>query len=114
MEIIVKKWGNSLAARIPKAIADMIDLHLNQKIDIEAKNGQIIITPVGKKAYTMDELLNQCSPESVKIDDEDKAWLNDDPEGLEFQALCVSLMAASACWRQKPCGSIVLSDTGIM
>jgi len=25
MEIIVKKWGNSLAARIPKAIADMID-----------------------------------------------------------------------------------------
>jgi len=85
MEMVVKKWGNSLAARIPKAIADMIDLHLNQKINIEAKNGTIIITPVvEKKEYTIDELLSQCSSDSVKLDDEDKAWVNDEPVGREW------------------------------
>ncbi len=85
MELIVKKWGNSLAARIPKAIADMIDLHLNQKINIEAENGKIIITPVKeKKEYTMDELLNQCNSDNLKIDDEDKAWLHDKPVGREW------------------------------
>lgn len=83
--MIVKKWGNSLAARIPKAIADMIDLHLNQKINIEAENGKIIITPVAeKKEYTMDELLNQCNADNLKLDDEDKAWLNDKPVGREW------------------------------
>ncbi len=85
MEMIVKKWGNSLATRIPKAIADMIDLHLNQKINIEAENGKIIITPVAeKKEYTLNELLSQCSPANLKLDDEDKTWLNDKPLGREW------------------------------
>ncbi len=85
MEMIIKKWGNSLAARIPKAIANIIDLRLNQKIDIEAKNGKIIITPiVEKKEYTIDELLNQCSPESVKLDEDDKNWINTESVGKEW------------------------------
>lgn len=85
MEMIIKKWGNSLAARIPKAIADTINLHLNQKINIQARNGQIIITPVpDKKEYTIDELLSQCSPDSVRLDNNDKAWLNDEPVGKEW------------------------------
>lgn len=82
--MIVKKWGNSLAARIPKAIADMIDLHLNQKISIEVENGRIIITPVTKKKYAMDELLSQCNSNNFKLDDEDRAWLNDEPVGREW------------------------------
>jgi antitoxin MazE len=85
MEMIIKKWGNSLAARIPKAIANMIDLQLNQKINIEAKDGKIIITPVSeKKTYTIDELLSQCPSESIKLDEDDKAWLNADPVGKEW------------------------------
>ena len=85
MEMIIKKWGNSLATRIPKAIADMIDLHLDQKITIEAKNGKIIITPVAeKKEYTIDELLSQSNSESFILSDEDKVWLNDEPVGREW------------------------------
>ena len=85
MEMIIKKWGNSLATRIPKAIADMVDLNLNQKIDIEAKNGKIIIAPiVEKKEYTLDELLRQTPLDAIKLDDEDRAWLNDTPRGREW------------------------------
>ena len=83
--MIVKKWGNSLAARIPKVIADKINLKLDQKINIEAENGKIIITPVEEeKEYTMDDLLSQCSAESLQLDDEDRAWLDDEPVGREW------------------------------
>nr|WP_319490337.1 AbrB/MazE/SpoVT family DNA-binding domain-containing protein [uncultured Desulfobacter sp.] len=84
-ELVIKKWGNSLAARIPKVIADMIQLEKDQTVTIEAKDGRIIITPIKeKKEYTLDELLNQCDPKAVVLDAEDKAWLNDKPVGKEW------------------------------
>lgn len=84
-ELVIKKWGNSLAARIPKVIADMIQLEKDQTVTIEAKNGRIIITPVQKsKEYDLDELLSQCDPKAVVLDTEDKAWLNDKPVGKEW------------------------------
>ncbi|WP_035239952.1 AbrB/MazE/SpoVT family DNA-binding domain-containing protein [Desulfobacter vibrioformis] len=84
-ELVIKKWGNSLAARIPKVIADMIQLEKDQTVTIEAKDGRIIITPIKeKKDYTLDELLSQCDPDAVILDAEDKAWLNDESAGKEW------------------------------
>ena len=84
-ELVIKKWGNSLAARIPKVIADMVKLEKDQTVTIEAKNGRIIITPVQeKKEYALDELLSQCDPKAVALDAEDKEWLNDKPVGKEW------------------------------
>lgn len=84
-ELVIKKWGNSLAARIPKVIADMIQLEKDQTVTIEAKDGRIIITPIKeKKDYTLDELLSQCDPHAVILDAEDKAWLNDESAGKEW------------------------------
>ncbi|MFH2059268.1 MAG: AbrB/MazE/SpoVT family DNA-binding domain-containing protein [Pseudomonadota bacterium] len=84
-ELVIKKWGNSLAARIPKVIADMIQLEKDQTVTIEAKDGRIIITPVQeKKEYTLDELLGQCDSMDVALDAEDKAWLNNKPVGREW------------------------------
>lgn len=85
MEMILKKWGNSLATRIPKAIVDQLNLNLDQKIDIEAKDGKMIITPVTEETeYTLHELLSHCDPDALKLDNEDKAWLNDEPVGREW------------------------------
>ena len=84
MQMTIKKWGNSLATRIPKAVADSADLHLDQQVDIEVVNGKIVITPIEKKnEYELDELLSQCKPSSMKIDKEDKQWLDDGPVGRE-------------------------------
>ncbi len=84
-ELVIKKWGNSLAARIPKVIADMVQLEKDQPVIIEAKDGRIVITPIQKrKEYTLDELLGQCDPENVALDAEDREWLNDKPVGKEW------------------------------
>jgi len=82
--MVIKKWGNSLATRIPKAIVESIDLQLDQQVDIEVVNGKIVITPIRKKKeYKLDDLLSQCKPGSMKLDDEDKEWLNAEPAGKE-------------------------------
>ena len=84
MQMTIRKWGNSLATRIPKAIAESTDLHLDQLVDIEEVNGKIVITPIeAKKEYKLNELLNQCKPGAMKIDKEDREWLNDGPVGRE-------------------------------
>jgi len=84
MQMVIKKWGNSLATRIPKAVVESINLQLDQQVDIEAVNGKIVITPIRKKKeYKLDDLLSQCKPGSMKFDDEDKEWLNAEPAGKE-------------------------------
>ena len=84
MQMIIKKWGNSLATRIPKAIVESINLRLDEKVNIEAINGRIVITPIRKKTeYHLDDLLSQCKPEAMRIDDEDNNWLDDKPMGKE-------------------------------
>ncbi len=84
MQMAIKKWGNSLATRIPKAVVESIDLHLDQQVEIEAINGRIIITPIKKrKEYKLEELLSQCKPEAMELNEEDKEWLNAVPVGEE-------------------------------
>lgn len=84
MHMTIKKWGNSLATRIPKAVAESINLQIDQEIDIEAVNGRIVITPIKeKKEYKLEELLSQCKPGSMKLSKEDQQWLDDKPVGKE-------------------------------
>ena len=84
MQMTIKKWGNSLATRIPKAVAESTDLHLDQLVDIEVINGKIVITPIeSKREYKLDELLSQCKPGAMKIDKKDREWLDDEPVGRE-------------------------------
>jgi len=85
MQMVIKKWGNSLATRIPKAIAESIDLRLDQEVEIEAINGKITITPLKKnKEYKLKELLSLCESKSFDLTEEDQEWLNAESVGREF------------------------------
>ena len=53
----VAKWGNSLAIRIPKNIADKINLKEGTAISIDAIDDNIVIT-LKKPKYTLKELLS--------------------------------------------------------
>ena len=62
---IVAKWGNSLAIRIPKNIAEKIHLQEGNSISITVENNNIIITPKAPK-YTLEELLTGASSEDFE------------------------------------------------
>lgn len=57
MQTQIKKWGNSLALRIPKLLALDANLKINKVVDISIDKGSIIITPIDEKEYSLKKLL---------------------------------------------------------
>jgi len=57
MQTQIKKWGNSLALRIPKLLALDANLKQNKLVDISIDKGSIIITPISEKEYSLKKLL---------------------------------------------------------
>ena len=65
MQTKIKKWGNSLALRIPKLFALDANLKLNNFVEISIDKGSIIITPISKKEYSLEKLLKGVSKNNL-------------------------------------------------
>ena len=65
MQTKIKKWGNSLALRIPKSFALNAKLRQDELVDISIDKEKIIITPIGEKEYSLDELLKGVSADNL-------------------------------------------------
>ena len=62
----VRKWGNSLALRLPKALADETGVHLESPVEITVRGRTIVIEPVREKeSYDLDKLLAGVKPENL-------------------------------------------------
>ena len=61
----VQKWGNSLAVRIPKAIARELKAESGCEVTIEVRDGELVIAPVEEPHYTLEELLAGITPENL-------------------------------------------------
>jgi antitoxin MazE len=57
MEVLVKKWGNSAAVRIPASVMAAAHVTLEQPVEVREEQGRIVIEPVRRKTYKLDELL---------------------------------------------------------
>lgn len=62
--VVIKKWGNSLAVRLPKEITSKIDVHENSQVKINVINGDIVATPIKKTKIKLDEILEGITPEN--------------------------------------------------
>jgi len=65
MQIIVQEWGNSLALRIPKALAEEAGLEQGKPVDVRFVDGEIRIRKRRIKRYDLDEL-RACRKISMK------------------------------------------------
>lgn len=65
MQTKIKKWGNSLALRIPKSFALHANLRQDELVDLSIDKERIIITPIGEKEYSLDELLEGVSESNL-------------------------------------------------
>lgn len=64
MHTKVQKWGNSLALRIPKALAEETGLDNDSTVEIRLVDGEIHIVPVKKPRYTLEGLLDNVTDEN--------------------------------------------------
>ncbi len=61
MNVSVQKWGNSLALRIPSALAKDIHLHRGSLVEVAVLNGQMMLKPTGRKTYSLPQLLKSIT-----------------------------------------------------
>jgi len=61
---VVSKWGNSAAIRLPKHIADQVNIKEGTEVSISILEGTIVITPQQKR-YTLEELLAGVTRENL-------------------------------------------------
>lgn len=60
---IVTKWGNSLAIRIPRALAEQVQVQEGTAVTFSISGESIVITPKKRKKYTLDQLLEGMTPD---------------------------------------------------
>lgn len=60
----LKRWGNSLAVRIPASLADRIHLHEDQEVEVRAERGTLVIKAARRKFKMADyyEFLRTVDP----------------------------------------------------
>jgi antitoxin MazE len=62
----LRKWGNSLALRIPAPLARQLNLTENTTVECAVIDGSLVISPVTElRPYSLDQLLNQVTPENI-------------------------------------------------
>ena len=57
MDTTVQKWGNSLALRIPRSVAQDIHLHQGSVVGVTIIAGKIVVKPRRQRHYALAQLL---------------------------------------------------------
>ncbi|HEV8339292.1 MAG TPA: AbrB/MazE/SpoVT family DNA-binding domain-containing protein [bacterium] len=61
----VRKWGNSLAVRIPKPFAEEADVKEGTRVDLSLEDGKFIVTPILEAKVTLRQLLSKIHPSNL-------------------------------------------------
>ena len=62
MRVSVQKWGNSLALRVPKAVAVDAGLKQGSAVELSVRDGKLVVTPQRRVKYSLAELLRGVRP----------------------------------------------------
>ena len=58
----VQKWGNSLAVRIPRSVAEDTQLSSGKTVNLAVHDGQIVIAPTRQRRFRLNDLLRGITP----------------------------------------------------
>ena len=65
MHVRVQKWGNSLAVRIPKPLAEDAEVKEGSLLNLAVSEGKVIATPVSKKKLSLKQLLAKVNRKTL-------------------------------------------------
>ena len=65
MQVRVQKWGNSLAVRIPKALAEDADVKEGTVLNLAVSEGKVVATPVERKKLSLKQLLAKVTRKNL-------------------------------------------------
>jgi antitoxin MazE len=65
MQVRVQKWGNSLAVRIPKPLAQDAEVQEGTLLDLAVSDGVVLATPVKNKKWSLKQLLAKVKKQNL-------------------------------------------------
>lgn len=57
MNATVQKWGNSLALRIPKSLAEDVDLHQGSVVELDVVEGEMVVKPKKERKLSLRQMV---------------------------------------------------------
>ena len=64
MQTKIQRWGNSLALRIPKLLAEQVGLSQGGLVDLRVEEGVLSLRPVAPPVYDLETLVAQITDEN--------------------------------------------------
>jgi len=64
----VRKWGNSLALRIPKPVAEDLGVEQGSAVELRVEDGCLLVQPSTGSPYALETLLAGVTPENLHIE----------------------------------------------
>jgi antitoxin MazE len=59
----VRRWGNSLAVRVPREVAAATAIEEGTEVEVAVEDGRVVLTP-RPAAPTLDELVEAITPDN--------------------------------------------------
>lgn len=78
----LRTTGGSVVMAIPKRILELVNLQSGSVVDIDVKDGHLIIEPIKKPHYKLADLLAQCDF-TIPMGADEQDWLDAPAVGLE-------------------------------
>jgi antitoxin MazE len=61
----IQKWGNSLAVRIPVALAGQLRLSEGTPVEMGVRDDELVVRPKTRRKYSLKQLLKDCKPHQL-------------------------------------------------
>lgn len=65
MRVQIKKWGNSLAVRIPKPFAADAGVREGSVVDVSVSEGRLVATPIRGRKPRLKDLLDNVTKQNL-------------------------------------------------
>ncbi len=66
----IRKWGNSLGLRIPKNLAEDVQIKEGSSVQLSVRKGRLVVTPLNGKEYSLEELVADIKPSNLHEEQE--------------------------------------------
>ncbi|MBF0438583.1 MAG: antitoxin [Magnetococcales bacterium] len=80
----LRKVGGSTMVSVPPVLLDTLDLKAGVTVGLSIEDGHLVINPIPRPSYTLEELLAMCDTNAESTSPEEQEWLNSSPIGKEL------------------------------
>jgi antitoxin MazE len=61
----VSRWGNSLGLRLPKALAEELEIEEGTAVELTVSEGSLVVRPSVEGRYELEELLSEVREDNL-------------------------------------------------